>query len=76
MALGVLESNMEENYTSTLTFCGKKNCCPEFINAGDKVALKDDYGNMALLRKDELLDMAKMFRAKTDEEILNSLGLT
>ena len=73
---------MSKNST-VLVFCGKKNCCPQFEKVADKVALVDDYGGMSYLTyggmsyltKDQLLDMAKMFRTKTDDEILDSLGI-
>lgn len=65
---------MTKNST-VLVFCGKKNCCPQFEKVADKVALVDDHGGMSYLTKDQLLDMAKMFRNKTDDEILDSLGI-
>lgn len=65
---------MSKNST-VLVFCGKKDCCPQFEKVADKVVLVDDYGGMSYLTKDQLLDMAKMFRTKTDDEILDSLGI-
>jgi hypothetical protein len=61
--------------SNTLVFCGKRNCCPQFEKVDDKIALVDDNGGMSYLTKEQLLDMATMFRNKTDTEILNDLGI-
>lgn len=57
--------------TKTILFCGKKNCCPEFVHDQFGIGLKNDDGYRVNLKADEFVDLVTKIKSMSDTEIMD-----
>lgn len=58
----------------TIQFCGKKNCCPEFVHDAFGIGLKNDAGQRTNLTKEEFMDLVGKIKSMEPSEILDFVG--
>lgn len=54
-----------------IPFCGKKNCCPEFVKENGQIALRGDDGTEIPLTTDQFVSLVFTMKQMKSEELVD-----